>query len=212
MILDGELHPGIHRLGAHALEQPDRGLDVLFGRTRRKVLAVARVQAANQRRTHRFGHLDAVQQRLARGLHRIRSFRQYRPDAGLDVETELGGAVLHLAPVFRPVALGVERILQEHGIQLQASGVIEQLEIGPAHCPQAVAIEPDRNGRAADGCRAGLRDESGDATRKGAPEECTTFQTGQPFRFATKSAEPGPASPPLRSRWNLISFPATFPV
>ena len=83
---------------------------------------------------------------LPRLLEPIGRLRQHRAEnRHLQMQTLIGRIAPDLLPVFEAVAVRVEGILQEHGIEFQPRGIVDQLEIVPAHRAEAVSIETDGN-------------------------------------------------------------------
>src|SRR5690242_19206332 len=80
-------------------------------------------------------------------------------------------------PMRRLPDVWVERILEEDRIQLVGCRVLDELSVWPAHCPQAIGIQADRNGA----CLAGGPEQlAGRNGSKGGEEEIPAVQRGLP--------------------------------
>jgi hypothetical protein len=71
--------------------------------------------------------------------------------AGLDLNAEPRGVVLHLPQVVRLQALIIVEARKLDGVELQGGGIIEQLDGFPAECAEGVGIEPELDAFAGQG-------------------------------------------------------------
>jgi hypothetical protein len=74
----------------------------------------------------------------------IRTAGQGSAGSGLQVKSEPGGMIFHLAPMGRFVDCRVQRVLEKDGIELEFGGVVQELEVVPPHGSEAVGVEANR--------------------------------------------------------------------
>lgn len=145
VILDCYLQAGIHGGRADGAEELNHGLNVLFSGAGRKMRAIGCGEASNDGGAERGGAGDSLAEIADGGIEAVGGFREHCAGAGFDMQAEALGVILDFGPVGGVHGFGVERILKEQGIELEACSVIEKLNVVPLHGSQAVAVQADGN-------------------------------------------------------------------
>ena len=125
------LTPASTAWGRTVLEESDHGVNVLLDRPGRQGGAIGGKQTAHERRPHRFRPHDLPSKGAGRSFEGFRGFRQDCASAGFQMELEIGRLGANFGPVGGLLGSGVERILEENGVELKAGGVVEEFAIVP---------------------------------------------------------------------------------
>src|SRR6266849_5772254 len=111
MILDADLDSRIHHLAANFSQDRDGRLDMPYDRAVRHVVAVARKQGPDDRRTHGGGSLYVLAQRGDDLPKAVSGLRQDRAASGFEVQSEIFRPRPDLRPMLGVHYGRVERVL-----------------------------------------------------------------------------------------------------